>query len=282
MLVNSLKKVINYFGSTTKVARALGTQQQSVSDWYRGRSEVPLDIALHLGLLMHGEVHWKDFVPFEIAYRLKDLCLSLKEAGAYPCELTHILTNRINVPESLKSIKTIEKNPSATDRPPCINDDYTLIFGYEAFSKHQKNNKKTIPCWKLSLENLAEGNYVASDLVKAFLISERVAVGIALEAFIGKHQGYRTDLQKNKQNGDFEQGLREKFPEVKEKRTLAIVAYLLGFGDNHRKIYEQAKNVFQLGCYELIELVDQKKLVISKAAKLAKLSHEEQKRKLVP
>ncbi len=110
---------------------------------------------------------------------------------------------------------------------------------------------------------------------------ERTKLGIELEVRIGgNRQGRRTDLQKNKQTDGFEQELREKFPEVKEKRTLAIVAYLLGFGENHRKIYEQAKSTFQFGCDELIKQINQKKISISKAARLAKLTHEEQLNKL--
>ena len=98
MSIHTLNKVINYFGSATQVAKVLGINQQSVSDWHRGRSKVPLDVALHLDLLMRGEVDWKELIPFEITYRLKDLRLTLKEIRTYPCELTHVLLNRITVP----------------------------------------------------------------------------------------------------------------------------------------------------------------------------------------
>lgn len=280
MFVNPLKKVITYFGSETKVAKVLGAQQQNVSDWYRGRSAVPLDIALHLDWLMRGEVHWQDFVSFEIVYRLKNLCLSLKEAGIYPCELTHILTSRIHVPERFKSTKIIEKVLKNTDRAPCIDENYTLVFGYETFCKYQNNNKRTIPCWKISLANLYEGNYVAEDLTKAFLISERVAMGIAFGGFIGNRQGQRNDLQENKSKGDFYQELVENFPQVGIKpgvKTRDFISNRLGFRNS--KTYEQAIKV-QQGCSELIKAVDQEKLSISKGARLAKLTHEEQQKAL--
>lgn len=275
MLVNSLKKVITYFGSTTKVARALGARQQSVSDWYRGRSEVPLDIALHLDLLMRGEVHWKDFVPFEIAYRLKNLCLSLKEAGVYPCELTHILMGRIIVPDFFT--KNSKNQLFNMHRPPCLDENYTIIFGYGAFCNYQKNNKKTIPCWKLSIEKLAEGKYVAEDLEKAFSLMERTAIGIALKNFIGNRQGQRTDLLQNKEKQDSKQELRLNLDEVKG-RTDQFVAKVMKFSSKMQ--FRQLEQIYQYGCDELIELVDQNKLAISKGASLAKLSYQEQKNKL--
>ncbi|WP_010597644.1 transcriptional regulator [Rickettsiella massiliensis] len=194
MEVNALEKVINYFGSTTQVAKVLGIKQQSVSGWCYGRSNVPLEIALHIELLMCGEVTWKDLVPFEVVYRLRNFCLSLKEAGSYPCELTHVLMNRIISPDTLKNQ---QNQPVYLHRPPCIDENYTLIFGYETFYKYQNNNKRTIPCWKISLASLYEGKYVTEDLTKAFLISERVATGMALGIFIGNRQGQRNDLQRN-------------------------------------------------------------------------------------
>lgn len=267
MLTDSLNKVINHFGSTTQVARALGIKQQSVSDWHRGRSKVPLEMALHLDFLMRGEVGWEELVAFEIAYRLKDLRLSLKEAGIYPCELIHVLVSRIQLPAALAKNQT-----GYIHRPPCINEDYTLIFGVNAVHRYQRKNKKTIPCWKLSLEKLAEGEYLTEYLTKSFLISELAAIGIAVEDFLGDRRGQRTDLVKQPLKDDAKQ-LRENFPQVNIKqgiKTRDFVATLLGF--NNSKTYEHAKKVLLSGEFTLIEQMDQKKLAISRAAHLAKLS----------
>lgn len=271
MLINTLNKVINYFGSTTQVAKALGIKQQSVSDWHRGRSEVPLDVALHLDLLMRGEVGWKELVPFETAYRLKNLRLSLKEAGVYPCELTHVLISRIHVPNS--SIKHLPPLALCSQRPPCINEDYTLVFGHEVLFSYQEKSKKTIPCWRLSLQKLAEANYLTDDLTRAFLLTELAAIGIALEKFLGKRQGQRTDLVKKL---DLQAELRPLSDEVRG-RTDQFVANLLGLS---RAIYRQLKQILQHGCPELINKVNLKRLTISKAAHVAKLSICEQKKKL--
>ncbi|BBB15131.1 uncharacterized protein RVIR1_06320 [Candidatus Rickettsiella viridis] len=225
MLINSLRKVIAHFGSTTKVAEALGIPQQSVSDWYRGRSEILLKFALHLVWMMRGEVDWKDLVSFKIAYRLKNLCLSLKEVGFYPCELIHVLTSRIHVSANLKPLKNKE-NFLKINRPPCINEDYTLIFGHKSFFIYQEKNKKTIPCWKFSLQNLAEGNYITEDLVKTFLISERAAIGIALEKYIGNRQGQRTDLFEIKQDEYFKQKLRLNLDKVRGRKMFLFQTHL--------------------------------------------------------
>ncbi|WP_218813541.1 Cro/CI family transcriptional regulator [Rickettsiella endosymbiont of Dermanyssus gallinae] len=276
MLINSLRKVIAHFGSATKVAEALGIPQQSVSDWYRGRSEMPLEFALHLVWMMRGEVDWKDLVSFKIAYRLKNLCLSLKEVAVYPCELIHVLTSRIHVSDNLKPLKNKETFLNI-NRPPCINEDYTLIFGHESFFIYQEKNKKTIPCWKFSLRSLAEGNYITEDLVKTFLISERAAIGIALEKYIGNRQGQRTDLFEIKQNEYFKQKLRLNLDKVRG-RTDVFISNSLGFSSKIQ--YRQVKKILQYGCSELITDVDQSKISISRAANLTKLSHKEQKNKL--
>ena len=277
MEINALEKVINYFGSTTRVASTLGIKKQSVSGWFYGRSNVPLEIALHIELLMCGEVTWKDLVSFEIVYRLRNFCLSLKEAGNYPCELTHALMNRIIAPNALKNQKN---QPTYLHRPPCIDENYKIIFGYKVFCHYQENNKKTIPCWKISLASLAEGKYVTEDLTKAFLISERVAIGIAMEAFIGNRQGQRTDLL-NEKKESLGKGLVKNFSQVainKGTKTREFTSKQLGF--KNFTTYEQAKTILQFGCSELINAADQEKLSISKGARLAKLSHEEQRKRL--
>ena len=97
MPINTLNKVINYFGSATQVAKVLGIKQQSVSDWYRGRSKVPLDVALHLDFLMRGEVDWKELVPFETAYRLKDLRLYINNKIIFTMTISPTLLNLINL-----------------------------------------------------------------------------------------------------------------------------------------------------------------------------------------
>lgn len=269
MFINSLNKVINYFGSTTQVARILGVKQQSVSDWRRGRSGVPLDIALHLNMLTCGEVDWKELVTFETVYRLKDLRLSLKEAGIYPCELTNVLLNRIIIQDSLLHPKNQYFYRS---RSPCVNENYTLIFGYEVFSSFREKNKKTIPCWKLSLEKLAEGKYLTDDLIRTFLNSELTAIGFALESFLGNRQGKRTDLLNNRLKNDISKQPVENFPQVEIKqgtKTRDFVSKRLGF--KNARTYEHAKKILLSGCSELIEQVDQKKISISRAANLAKL-----------
>ncbi|WP_218813983.1 Cro/CI family transcriptional regulator [Rickettsiella endosymbiont of Dermanyssus gallinae] len=262
MPIHTLNKVINYFGSATQVAKILGINQQSVSDWHRGRSKVPLDVALHLDFLMRGEVDWKELVPFEIAYRLKDLRLTLKEVRTYPCELTHVLLNRITVPNYFS--KNQQNQPVYIQRPPCIDEDHALIFGHKVFLNYQEKNKKTIPCWKFSIGKLVEGKYITEDLVKTFLISERAAIGIALENFLGERRG-RKKVQ-NSALFNFDKGTK----------TREFVATHLGFGSHFT--YQQAKELFQRGCPELIEEADQKKISISKAASLAKGSYEEQRK----
>jgi DNA-binding transcriptional regulator YdaS (Cro superfamily) len=50
-----LKKVINYFGSQTRLAEELGVSRQSVSMWYNGAQSIPLIHALNIQNISNGK-----------------------------------------------------------------------------------------------------------------------------------------------------------------------------------------------------------------------------------
>ena len=88
--------------------------------------------------------------------------------------------------------------------------------------------------------------------------SERVAIGLAVEAELGNRQGRRTDLAGA--------GLPQNFAEVAGKETREIAAQKAGFGNP--ETYRQAKMVVQNASPELVEALDDGAIAVSTAARV--------------
>lgn len=100
---------------------------------------------------------------------------------------------------------------------------------------------------------------------KDFTVSERVEIGKAVEAELGKRQGQRTDLG-NDPGGLLEE-LPQNFAEVETGESREIAAKKAGFGN--RETYRQAKTVTEKAEPELVAAMDSGQVAISTAAKLA-------------
>ena len=199
MQENSLYKAIYNFGSVKEMAKKLGIQREHIYAWIKGVSKIPLEYALQIEYLTGGEIHWKELVPFHVVQRLRRLTLVLPKFDLPPCELVYVSMERIQCSRPYPCFMPSENDPLSLNkkRPICIDSDNALIFGEETLRFYQQHHKRTVPAWRISLSDLAEGHYDQALFIKNFFISERVAIGIALENFLGKRQGQRNDL-KNK------------------------------------------------------------------------------------
>jgi hypothetical protein len=147
--------------------------------------------------------------------------------------------------------------------PICVDSDNSLVFGEKRLHFYELLNKKTIPAWRLSLFDLINEKYNKDELHHTFVLSERVAISLAIESALRNRQGQRTDRL-----------LRQNVVEVKG-RTDDFIANLLKFGN--RQTYKQAKKILQFGSYELIGTIDQGRLAISAAVILTQLPFAKQK-----
>lgn len=277
-----LDKAIYSLGSVKHMAKKLGIHREHIYAWIKGVSKIPLEYALQIEYLTGGEINWKDLVPFHIAQRLKHLTLRLPTFDLPPCELVYVALGRIKSTSlPIESDERDRSIPLHKQRPICLDEENTLIFGDKIFYLYQSHAKKTIPAWRVSLPDLANGHYSSELFVKNFLISERVAIGMALEKFLGSRQGCRNDLEKidNALKGDKkrnttsaraqEKELMNKYAEVRqEKRTplRQLIAIRLGFGSHFT--YQNAKKIKRYSSAELIGRVDQEKISIYKATKV--------------
>lgn len=271
------------------MAKKLGIQREHIYAWIKGASKIPLEYALQIEYLTGGEIHWKELVPYHITQRLKHLTLILPKVDLPPCELVYVAIERIR--EATLSTHTRDDHALLSInkmRPICIDSENTLIFGEETLYFYKQQHKRTIPAWRISLVDLAKGYYDAELFIKNFLISERVAVGISLEKFLGKRQGERSDLKNTKLESDkpfLEISIKDDHDNLLVQRPAKVVlkkginlrqliAKRLGFASHFS--YQSAKKIKLNGSPQLIRCVDQQNLAISTAARLSKLSRAEQ------
>lgn len=292
-----LDKAIYSLGSVKHMAKKLGIHREHIYAWIKGVSKIPLEYALQIEYLTGGEINWKDLVPLHIVQRLKHLSLRLPKVDLPPCELVYVAIGRIKSASVEMSIGELDKTiPLQNQRPICLDAENTLIFGEKIFDLYQCHAKRTIPAWRVSLTDLANGHYSSELFIKNFLISERVGIGIALEKFLGKRQGYRSDLNQVKNQAELSKKINTKTKGVKKSRLMnndaqvswekrmslrQLIANRLGFGSHFT--YQNAKKIILYASAELKDQVDQRKISISKAAKLSSVfSDQKNDRKKLP
>jgi len=150
--------------------------------------------------------------------------------------------------------------------PPVITKDGVLICGERRLlAARDILGWKTIPVIVLEVSSIVEGEYAENEIRKDFTPSERVAIGRAIEAEIGKRQGRRTDLEPV-----------ENLPQVPPgTKTREIAAERAGFGN--ARTYQQAKKVTEDGTPELVAAMDAGEVSISAAAVLAQAPPDTQR-----
>jgi DNA-binding transcriptional regulator YdaS (Cro superfamily) len=259
----ALLRARKILGSGVKLAKAIGTSASAVNAWMTKAVNVPLECAFEIERVTGGVVQWTEVAPHLAHYKKRwEECAIMHHS--FCLESLHISIDRIKhsekKPLDLQAIKMIAENivQFGLERPICVNHDNHLIFGIKRLEASKYLAKTTIPSWRLSLSDLLNGKYPQAIIKNTFQMSERVAIGIALEKHIGERRG------KRKEAAIFS---------VK-KRTNEVIAKLLTFGS--RESYMQARKVYLHGVPVLIANMDAQHLSISTAAGLSTLSAEDQ------
>ena len=155
-------------------------------------------------------------------------------------------------------------------QPIGITEDNELIFGERRIKAMQILEQNTILARVIPIKNLVEGEFHENEHHKGFTVSERVAIGNAIEKLLGNRRGRRTDLE-----------LQDNCPEVKPGiQTRDIAAQKAGF--NNYRTYERAKAVVEHGAPELVEKMDSGQVSVSAAATVTKNIPKEQQAGLTP
>lgn len=152
-------------------------------------------------------------------------------------------------------------------QPIGVTPEYDLVFGHRRLLACQQLGRETIEASVIDIQALAVAEHAENEIRKDFTPSERVAIGLAVEAELGKRRGQRTDLV----GGELSVNL----PEVPKGKTTEIAAGKAGFGSD--KTYRDARTVVQQGTPELVEAMDSGDLSVSSAAQLTKAPVEQQR-----
>ena len=113
----------------------------------------------------------------------------------------------------------------------------------------------------LSISDMLQAQHDENESRKQFSVSERVAIGKALEQRMPERRG---------------RGNRSNKAELKGQRTADIAAKKAGFGN--RQSYAEARRVVEKGSDRLVQAMDKKEVSVSKAAKILELPKQEQER----
>lgn len=148
-----------------------------------------------------------------------------------------------------------------------------LVFGQRRVLAFQRLGRSTIPARVIDVPALVLAEHAENEIRKDFTPLERVAIGEAVEAELGKRQGQRTDLASENQGGLLE--LSSNCDEVPKGRTDEIAAQKAGF--DSKDTYRRAKSVAHHATPELAQAMDQGRVAISTAAKLASAPVEVQR-----
>lgn len=147
-------------------------------------------------------------------------------------------------------------------QPIGVTKDNKLVFGERRLRACRDILKwDYIPARVVDVTSLLEAERDENEVRKEFTISERVAIGKAIEEEMAERRG-----KDNVAN----------LPELKGKATREIAAEKAGFGS--ASSYRHAKQVAESGIPALVEAVDRGEVSISAGAKVAELPKSQQKR----
>jgi ParB family chromosome partitioning protein len=144
--------------------------------------------------------------------------------------------------------------------------DYRLVFGQRRLLAYQYLQRTHILVRVIDVPALILAEHAENEVRKDFTPSERVEIGKAIEAELGKRQGQRTDLV-NEDQEELVEILPQVHPADSGLKTREIAARKAGFGSD--KTYRDAKTVIENAAPELTEAMDRGEIAISTAAKLA-------------
>jgi DNA-binding transcriptional regulator YdaS (Cro superfamily) len=263
-----LLRAIAIKGSMRNLSKDIGATPDAMNAWLNRGVNVPLEYAIEIERVTKGEVTWQKVAPHlaHFAKRWSGYFITGQEFSLHTVNVAlSRITHTCRIPELTQSLADLvdDIKHHGLKHPICVDSDNSLVFGEKRLHSYELLNKKTIPAWRLSLFDLINEKYNKDELHHTFVLSERVAISLAIESALGNRQGQRTDRL-----------LRQNVVEV-IGRTDDFIANLLKFGN--RQTYKHAKKIFQFGSDELIDAVDQGQVAISAAVLLLQLPFAKQK-----
>ncbi len=153
---------------------------------------------------------------------------------------------------------------AAPERDIIIDSDAVLISGSERLERHKADMKITVSVLILDLESLLLERQNLKDIPYCFLLTELFDIGLRFEQWMGHHPGARHDLGPNRRR----KGISP-CPALDEVigRKDTHIAKILGLGS--KSTYHNLKTVCRKGVFELIQALNEGKIAIETAARMA-------------
>ncbi|MBE0591139.1 MAG: ParB N-terminal domain-containing protein [Gemmatimonadales bacterium] len=150
-------------------------------------------------------------------------------------------------------------------QPIGVTPEYELVFGERRLAAVRDVLKREmIEVRIVDLPNIVMGEFVENVIRKDFTPSERVEIGLAVEAELGNRAGFRTDLEPVGNCPQVERG----------NKTSEIAAERAGF--DSRRTYERAKKVVEKAVDKIVAQMDSGELSIAAASLIAEQPVERQ------
>jgi DNA-binding transcriptional regulator YdaS (Cro superfamily) len=233
-------------GSMRNLSKDIVATSDAINAWLNRGVNVPLEYAIEIERVTKGEVTWQ-VVALHLAHFTKRWSGFFIIGQEFSLHAVNVALSRIthtcHIPELTQSLADLvdDIKYNGLKHPICVDSDNSLVFGEKRLHSYELLDKKTIPAWRLSLFDMINGKYNKYKLYHTFILSERVAISLAIEKVLGNRQGQRTDRL-----------LRQNFSEVKGLTDDLIVG-LLSFGN--RQTYKHAKKFFNLEVMNLSMLL---------------------------
>lgn len=167
-------------------------------------------------------------------------------------------------------------------RPILIDSSHRVITCSCRIHVNRILKNKSIFVHKIHLPDVIAERISIAALIQTLPISEKVAVGKAIERELGNRQGKRTDLLPHKSAEVSKPNENDRFKFLQDNsgdgpgsETRMVAARIAGFSSHF--LYGEAKEVTEKGISSLIQAMDNQNISISKAKKIAQLPQNEQR-----
>ncbi len=265
MYLKGLFKVLRRYDSHGDLAKDVGRSRQTITSWVNREQRIPdLEVVLYLFCKFKGGIPLDELVGN--SNDIRNLLRSAALFDRYPS--IEVAINKIKLQTQCPLYKN--QNPIYIDLPKTyqnlpiiIDSDYQLITCACRIHRSIYNREKEIYAHCIDLHKVISGEISIDSLVEVLPMSERIAIGWAVERILGNRQGKKITLPV------------DGYPQVPANaKTREIAAKCAGFKSDFS--YRQAMFVVNHGTSATIHAMDSQLITLSKAKQIATLSQHEQ------
>lgn len=255
----ALLRACRLAGGRTKLAREIGASVSQIGNWINRGDIIPYHYALLIVKATNNLISLNDLCP-EMRHVNQ---LVTRQTVTTQVPLRYIRDDAGKLQTYVKCKFPEKQDQTLLTQPVLVDSDHRLLAFADRLYAHQQAKSVTVPAIVIDVAYHLQTQVPIDSVIRLCSVSERVRVGEIIRQQMLNRRGRPVKNPKARKNISNFKG-----------RSLDIIVQLVGFGN--RITYSHAKLVVTQGCSALIQAMDNKQLSISLAAKLAKLSPEQQ------